>query len=252
MAIAASRSRASAGSDEAIACYEPALALRPQAADTHNNLGVALKQQGKLGEAIAHFEAALALASSYAEAHLNLAAALLASADQLEAQRHVLAALALKETLETRALFVRCLADMQLAAAPRELRELIVRALVEPWGRPRLLSSVAASLIKREPAIADCLRRSREAWPVRLHAAELFAEDGLAALAGDALLSALLASAPICDAELETLLTAPPAVLPRNRDRPGGERRRPRRHARICRGARPAMLDQRICLRRDR
>jgi len=149
MAIAASRSRASAGSDEAIACYERALALRPQAADTHNNLGVALKQQGKLGEAIAHFEAALALASSYAEAHLNLAAALLASADQLEAQRHVLAALALKETLET-------------------------------------------------------------------------------------------------------LLTAPPAVLPRNRDRPGGERRRPRRHARICRGARPAMLDQRICLRRDR
>jgi len=46
------------------------------AAETHNNLGLALKKQGKLEEAIAHYEQAIILQPNCAELYINLASAL--------------------------------------------------------------------------------------------------------------------------------------------------------------------------------
>ena len=42
----------------------------------HNNLGVALRDQGKLEEAVAEFRTAIRLNPDYAEAHYNLGFAL--------------------------------------------------------------------------------------------------------------------------------------------------------------------------------
>ena len=39
--------------DEALACYRRALELKPDYAEAHSNLGIALKDQGKLEEAVA-------------------------------------------------------------------------------------------------------------------------------------------------------------------------------------------------------
>ena len=58
--------------DEAVACYRRALELKPDFAEAHNNLGNALKDQGKLDEAIACYRRALELKPDYAEAHSNL------------------------------------------------------------------------------------------------------------------------------------------------------------------------------------
>ena len=52
--------------------FEQALALRPDYAEAHNNLGIVLWQQGKLEQAVARFEQAIALRPDYAEAHNNL------------------------------------------------------------------------------------------------------------------------------------------------------------------------------------
>ena len=46
--------------------------LKPDFAEAHNNLGVALKDQGKLNEAIACCRRALELKPDFAEAHNNL------------------------------------------------------------------------------------------------------------------------------------------------------------------------------------
>ena len=62
--------------DEAEACWRRALELKPDQVRTHNNLGVALKQQGKLDEAMASYRRALELKPDYAEAYNNLANAL--------------------------------------------------------------------------------------------------------------------------------------------------------------------------------
>ena len=57
---------------EAIACYERAIALKPDYAEAHNNLGNELTHVGRLDEAIARYQQALTLKPDYAEAHSNL------------------------------------------------------------------------------------------------------------------------------------------------------------------------------------
>ena len=73
--------------DEAMAHYQRAVALKPGSPDVHNNLGNGLKQYGKYGEAIAHYQRAIALNPDYAEAHNNLGNALKEQGQFDEAQR---------------------------------------------------------------------------------------------------------------------------------------------------------------------
>src|SRR6266568_2926105 len=54
-----------------------AVALKPEFAEAHNDLGVVLGAQGKVAEAIACFEQAATLKPAYAEARLNLGNALM-------------------------------------------------------------------------------------------------------------------------------------------------------------------------------
>jgi len=62
--------------DEAAAQYQRAVALKPDFFEAYDNLGCVLRGRGKLDEAIACFEQAIALAPDYAEAHNNLGNAL--------------------------------------------------------------------------------------------------------------------------------------------------------------------------------
>jgi tetratricopeptide (TPR) repeat protein len=61
---------------EAIAQFRAALALKPDDAEAHNDLGCALGIEGRTAEAIAELQAALRLKPGYAEAHNNLGNAL--------------------------------------------------------------------------------------------------------------------------------------------------------------------------------
>ena len=63
--------------DEAIACFERTLALIPEKPEAIANLGAALQAKGQVDQAIALFRRALALKASFAEAHYNLGLALL-------------------------------------------------------------------------------------------------------------------------------------------------------------------------------
>lgn len=56
--------------------YRRALALEPDSAGSHNNLGTALRKQGMLTDAVAAFGVALTLKPDYAAAHTNLGVAL--------------------------------------------------------------------------------------------------------------------------------------------------------------------------------
>jgi tetratricopeptide (TPR) repeat protein len=81
---------------EAIQHYQRALQLKPDYAAAHNNLAVALVSQGKLAEAIAHYQRALQLNPDYAEAHNNLGFALATEGMTGEAISHYQRALELK------------------------------------------------------------------------------------------------------------------------------------------------------------
>jgi len=58
--------------DEASSCFQQALQLQPDDADSHNNLGIVLDLQGKREEAIAEYHRALRLRPHLVAAHYNL------------------------------------------------------------------------------------------------------------------------------------------------------------------------------------
>ena len=58
--------------EEAVASLQQALRFKPDYAEAHNNLGVALRDQGKLEEAAASLQEAIRFKPDYAEAHNNL------------------------------------------------------------------------------------------------------------------------------------------------------------------------------------
>ena len=85
--------------DEADASYRRALALQPDLAAAHNNLGGLLLARGRMDEALASYRAALALQPDYAEALNNLGAALCRQGALDEGEGAIRRALALKPSL---------------------------------------------------------------------------------------------------------------------------------------------------------
>jgi tetratricopeptide (TPR) repeat protein len=73
---------------DALFSYERAVQLKPDLGEAHNNLGSLLRRQGKLTEAVVHFERALHLMPASAEMHYNLANALKEQGKLAEAAAH--------------------------------------------------------------------------------------------------------------------------------------------------------------------
>jgi tetratricopeptide (TPR) repeat protein len=76
--------------------FRRALAINPDFAEAHNNLGVILGSQRRFDEAILHFEQALAAHAGYAETHNNFSLALASMGRRTEAITHFQRALAIR------------------------------------------------------------------------------------------------------------------------------------------------------------
>ncbi len=197
--------------EDAVVRYRQMLAARPEAAETHGNLGVALAALGQRDEAARHYQHALALKPQLIDVYGNLGRLLLAQGDLTQALALARRGLALAETEELRAFFLQCAKALPSPPQDRALRAdlstLVTRALAEGWTRPAELSGLAAMLFRCEDAGAAVLARAAAAWPRRLPPNELWTADELAAISRDALLRALLESAPVQDTALERFLT---------------------------------------------
>ena len=193
--------------DEAMACYRAALAYDPDHVETLVNLGIARWQAGALEEAEALYRRALAIRPRDPDLLNNFAALLMARGNAAGAMEMVRRALAIRETGQARRLFVDLARQSVWRGGDGAIRAIMVRALTEPWDRPGKLSRASAGLIKCHPAIGPLVARADAAWPRRLSLADLPGVAGFAPLAGDALLMALLTSAPNTDIALERFLT---------------------------------------------
>lgn len=192
--------------DEAIDCYRRALVFRADFPLAYNNLGVTLCSLGRLDEAIACYLRALKIDANLVMTLNNLASAFIALSKPAAALDVAKRSLQIEESDDAKAIFVSCLSHTQ-GVADQQLRPIIVRALSECWGWPHALARVCIDLVRLDLDIAECVARAVEAWPRPLPAQTLFGANGLAALAADSLLSALLDAAPICDVEIERFLT---------------------------------------------
>ncbi len=87
------------------------------------------------------------------------------------------------------------------------LRNDLLRALTEPWGRPSHLAEFVTTAQRRR-TLGRCVRRANAAWPGRPSPGTALRRSDWSTIAERPLLICLLESTPVCDIELERLFTA--------------------------------------------
>jgi tetratricopeptide (TPR) repeat protein/2-polyprenyl-3-methyl-5-hydroxy-6-metoxy-1,4-benzoquinol methylase len=233
---------------EAIESYERALAINPGYAEVHFNLAVLAATQGRLPEAAASLRRAIELRPDYVAAYRTLAAVLRSLGDTDAAEASLRRARSIEpaavqvlydlaavlqsrgkyqeavqlfaQVLErapqpvTKLAFAGCAMRIWFTSDDPLVRAALTLAVTEAWGVMSFqLSRPALTLVLLDPRIADCVRRANEAWPARLSKAALLSADGLAAVAGNRLLCAVLEAAPVSTMEFERFLTCVRHVL---------------------------------------
>ncbi|HEX7789209.1 MAG TPA: tetratricopeptide repeat protein [Afipia sp.] len=195
-------------SDAAIDLLRKAIASDKRNPEPHYNLARILSDGGRDDDAIMHNRKALEIDPDFPGAHNNLAALLLLHGRPAEALAAAIQGLRTEDTAGLKSTFVMALRSLDPAAiklAPNVI-QLLVRALREPWGRPRDLSAAAGTILLRAPAMARCVERVSQAGPARLN--ELFSSADLAMLNSDGLLEALLTTSPVTTIAVERILTS--------------------------------------------
>ena len=138
---------------------------------------------------------------------------LLAEGRDEEAMEIAARAVQLQQSNESKALFVQCVKSWSYFPGAEKIRDVLALALRESWGKASDLIGLTRGLLDRDAVIGPALRRASDAWPRRLPLAELLGAPGLAAIANDPLLLALLESTAIAGVALERLLTSTRAGL---------------------------------------
>jgi Tfp pilus assembly protein PilF/2-polyprenyl-3-methyl-5-hydroxy-6-metoxy-1,4-benzoquinol methylase len=199
--------------EEAAASLRRAVEIKPEFAQAHHKLGVVLSRLDQLDAAEASFHRALSIEPESAEILLDLATILMSRGKSPEALQVIVPMLECVPTSTTKAAFASCVARVRFGDDDPRIRAALTTAIIEPWGIPYELCQPALSLVMLDERIAACVRRANGSWPVRLPKAALFGSDGLAALAEDSLLRALLNVAPVSTIEFERFLTCSRRVL---------------------------------------
>lgn len=195
-------------SEAGIDLLRKAIASDKRSAEPHYNLARILSDCGRDDEAIVHNRKVLEISPDFPGAHNNLAALLLLHGRPGEALTVAAEGLRREDSAGLKSTFVMALRSLDPADIKLDphLIRLLVRALCEPWCRPRDLSAAAGVILLRSRAMTRCVERLSHAGSARL--AELFTRDDLALLHGDGLLEALLGTSPATTVEIERVLTA--------------------------------------------
>ena len=193
--------------DEAAKNLRRAVEIKPDFAQGHRSLGLVLSRLEQLDAAEASHRRALAIEPESDGILYELTMILLALGKSAEALKLIAPALERAPTWTTKVAFVSCVARTGFLINDSQMRAALTTAITEPWGMPHELYHSALSLIMLDQRIASCVRLANGSWPARLPKAALFGADGLAALAADSLLHALLEAAPVGSIEFERFLT---------------------------------------------
>lgn len=187
--------------EEALPHLRQALQLQPSPF-THNNLGLALAARND-PQASMHYRRAIEMHPQFIEPYLNLAFEYAREAKIVEALSLVHRALQINETDEGKRLFVRLAGSLDEVGDDPSLRAFLLRAATEKWERAADLAPLAATLTKHGSAIEKLIRQTER--PLGL--------PELSAIAADPLLRWMLEVGVVCDLELERFLTATRASL---------------------------------------
>jgi SAM-dependent methyltransferase len=192
-------------SEAAIDLLRKAIASDRRNPEPHYNLARILSDCGRDDEAIVHNRKVLEIDPAFPGAHNNLAALLLLHGRPADALATAMQGLRNDDAPGLKSTFVMALRQLDPVPIKLDLVRLLVRALREPWCRPRDLSAAAGAILLRTQGMARAAERSCDGTA---HLADMFSQADLAALDRDGLLDALLASAPVTTVATERVLTA--------------------------------------------
>jgi tetratricopeptide (TPR) repeat protein/SAM-dependent methyltransferase len=193
--------------DEAAKSLRRAVEIKPDFAQAHRALGIVLSDLAHFGAAEASFRRALAYEPESPDNLCALVGILLQLGKSPEALQLLEPALERAPTWTTKTAFVSCVARSRFTINRPPIRAALTTAITEAWGLPNHLCRPALSFVMLDQRIAHCVRRANGSWPARLPKAALFGGDGLAALATDSLLHAVLETTPVSTIEFERFLT---------------------------------------------
>ncbi len=194
---------------EAEASLRKAIAIKPDYAEALNNLAVTLQELGRLEEAEASLRKLIAIKPDYAEALNNLAVTLQELGRLEEALTVVIQSISIKPIVEAKNLFIEITKRIiSIQSGNNFLAQFVTMALLEPWGRPAELMSFSCTLLKSNKEFGHLLNHFKDKDYQISYDKNLFSFISKGEFITNPLLSAMLSSAPIPDAEIELFLTA--------------------------------------------
>jgi tetratricopeptide (TPR) repeat protein len=194
--------------EDAATSYSKAIAIKPDLAEAHNNLGNTLKELGRLEDAATSYSKAIAIKPEYAEAHSNLGVTLQELGRLEDALVTVIKSIKIKPTAEAKSLFIKLTKKIGIKTWDQSLVQLVITALLEPWGRPSDLMPFACRLLKVDKELLNILNQSKEDDSRSKYRESFFDFIFKNEFASASLLGAMLSSSHIPDAEIEIFLTS--------------------------------------------
>jgi SAM-dependent methyltransferase len=170
-------------------------------------LGNTLKELGRLEDAETSYKKAIAIKPDYAEAHSNLGITLQELGRLEDALTTVIKSIKIEPTLDAKALFVQITKKIDVKIWNQSLADLVINALLEPWGRPSYLMSIACRLLKVDKEFVQILNQSEDYTSQAIDKVSFLSSISKKEFNASSLLQAMLSSSPIPDAEIERFLT---------------------------------------------
>ena len=193
--------------DEAVKSLLRAVEIKPEFMEARHSLGIELRKLEDLGVAESSYRSALTIQPDSEEILFQLAMILVARGKASDALPLLMPAVERGPTLAIKIAFATSVARARFVGDDSRIRAALEIAIAEPWGIPYPLCLAALSLILLDQNIANCVRAANASWPARLPKKALFGADGLATLAADSMLHAMLEAAPVSTIAFERFLT---------------------------------------------
>ena len=193
--------------EDAEASYSKAIVFKPEYAAAHSNLGITLQELGRLEDAEESFKKAIAIKPDFAEAHSNLGNTLKQLGRLEDALVAVTISIKIKHTAQAKSLFIDLTKKIGIQTWDPSLSQLVITALLEPWGRPSDVMPFAMRLLSKDREFSQILNQSKNDIDGAQLDESLLSSISEKEFDCSPLMQAMLASTPIADAQFEKVFT---------------------------------------------
>ena len=193
--------------EDAETSFKKAIVIKPNYAEAHNNLGNTLQKLGRLEDAETSYKKAISIKPDFAEAHYNLGKTLQELGKLDDAFNVAIKSIKIKPSVEAKNLFIAISKKLNIKNWDLSLSQLVITALLEPWGRPADIMQFAMILLSKDKEFEKILDKSNRKINDAQSDEILLSSTIEKEFDASKLLHAMLTSTAIPNAQLETVFT---------------------------------------------